>query len=219
MQLSCLNLTPSGHHNPDYNLPVKIKTFEQKQNKKNECEKPFCNKTICSRKIIVLVPHYITNITTLLTYYLKLHGPASSAILPSLTVVYLGNKSLYCNCLMWSRESKTVLDSGFHAVDSGTFFSENWFLQCWFQPFDLYFRFQSSEFRIPQQKWPNSGFYKQKCPGLQNLLHGVIIKNNQWEQGIMTWSSYSVCFQHHGNLSLLPFYIWEKPFEKVGTGG
>ena len=125
--------------------------------------------------------HYITIITTLLTYYLKLHGPASSAILPSLTV-YLGNKSL------------TIIASYEGIQDSFRF----WIPRCrfrnlfqwitWFLDSNRLtcisgFKAQNLGFR--NKNCPNSGFHKQKFPGFQNPLHGVIIKNNQWKQGTM----------------------------------
>ena len=75
------------------------------------------------------------------------------------------------------RESKTVLDSGFHAVDSGTFFSGNWFLHSNRLTCISGFKAQNLGFR--HKNYPNSGFHKQKCRGFQNPLYGVIIKNNQ----------------------------------------
>ena len=71
----------------------------------------------------------------------------------------------------------TVLDSGFHAVDSGTFFSGNWFLDSNRLTGISGFKAQDLGFR--HKNYPNSGFHKQKCRGFQNPLHGVIMKNNQ----------------------------------------
>ena len=77
------------------------------------------------------------------------------------------------------RESKTFLNSGFHAVDSIIQYSlsvEHGFrisivsgIRHGF--FELYSRFQSSGFQssgfqIPQEKLPDSGIQEQKCPGL-----------------------------------------------------
>ena len=58
-------------------------------------------------------------------------------------------------------ESKSVLDSGFHAVDSGFQVLDStlcqWNLDSWFQYwlgfFELYCGFQSPEFRIPQTQF------------------------------------------------------------------
>ena len=77
------------------------------------------------------------------------------------------------------RESKTVLDSGFHAADSGTFFSGllAWFLDSNRLTCISGFKAQNLGFR--NKNCPNSGFHKQKFPGFRNPLHGVIIKNNQ----------------------------------------
>ena len=128
---------------------------------------------------------YISTITTLVAYYLKLHGPASSAILPSLTA-YLGNKTLYCNLPhMW--ESETVLDSGFHAADSGTFFSGTWFLDSNRLTCISGFKAQNLGFR--NKNYPNSGFHKQKFPrfhGIPYMGWSYIVKNNQWKHVFST---------------------------------
>ena len=89
-----------------------------------------------------------------------------------------------------------------------TLFSGNWFLDSNRLTCTSGFKTQNLGFR--HKNYPNSGFHKQKCRGFQNPLYGVIIKNNQWKQGIMIWSSYSVCFQHHGSHCLYsPFKFWK----------
>ena len=62
-------------------------------------------------------------------------------------------------------------------MDSRTFFSGNWFLDSNRLTRISGFKAQNLGFR--NKNYSNSGFLKQKCPGFQNQLHGVIIKNNQ----------------------------------------
>ena len=67
------------------------------------------------------------------------------------------------------RESKIVLDSGFHAMDSGFpgtgfrfFFRGTWI------PGPIVSGILESLTCIPYSKVPDSGFYKHKIPGLRN---------------------------------------------------
>ena len=80
------------------------------------------------------------------------------------------------------RESKTVLDSGFHAVDFGFQLLDSslcrWNLDSGFQSL-VGFRIPWPEFQIPKRRIPDSPTqispdsepHKQKYPGFQNLLH------------------------------------------------
>ena len=73
------------------------------------------------------------------------------------------------------RESRTVLDSGFHAEDSRNFFQWiTWFLDSNCLTCISGFKAQNLGFR--NKNCPNSGFHEQKFPGFQNPFHGVIIK-------------------------------------------
>ena len=67
------------------------------------------------------------------------------------------------------RESKTVSDSGFHAVDSGVQVLDDslcqWNTDTRFQSLVI---FRIPKPRIPQAKCSNTGLYKQKFPGFRN---------------------------------------------------
>ena len=80
---------------------------------------------------------------------------------------------LFCDLLVSprARESKTVLDSVFHAVDSGFQLLDpslsQWNLESGFQSL-VGFGIPDSLSCIPDSKVQDSGFHKQKFPGFQN---------------------------------------------------
>ena len=64
------------------------------------------------------------------------------------------------------------------------------------------FKAQNLGFR--NKNCPNSGFHKQKCPGFQNPLHGVIIKKVKAGYHDLN-SSYTMFSAPRQSLPLLPF--------------